>query len=49
MTYLGRYPKEAAHRVLVIEYFVEQHVEELFNAVRQKMTGQAQRALSRAR
>jgi hypothetical protein len=37
--YLARYPKEAANRVLVIEYFVDQQVEELFKVVRQKMTG----------
>jgi hypothetical protein len=37
--YLARYPKETANRVLVIEYFVDQQVEELFKAVRQKMTG----------
>src|SRR5436190_723279 len=33
------YTNEAAHRVLVSDYFVEQHVEELFKAVRQKMSG----------
>jgi hypothetical protein len=36
--YLARYPKEAANRVLVIDYFADRQVEELFKAVRQKMT-----------
>lgn len=35
--YFARYPKEAANRVLVIEHFVGQHIEELFKAVRLKI------------
>ena len=37
--YLAGHSKEAAHRMLVAEYFVERHMEKLFKAVRQKMVG----------
>ena len=35
--YFTCYPKQVANRVLVIEHFVSQHVEELFEAVRSKI------------
>jgi hypothetical protein len=35
--YFARYPKETANRVLMIEHFGGQHVEELFKAVRLKI------------
>jgi hypothetical protein len=38
--YFTCYPKQVANRVLVIEHFVSQHVEELFKAVRSKIVAQ---------
>jgi hypothetical protein len=38
--YFARYPKETANRVLVIEHFGGQHVEELFKTVRLKIVTQ---------
>jgi hypothetical protein len=38
--YFTCYPKQVANRVLVIEHFVSQHVEELFEAVRSKIIAQ---------
>ena len=38
--YFTCYPKQVANRVLVIEHFVSQHVEELFETVRSKIVAQ---------
>ena len=35
--YFTCYPKQVANRVLVIEHFVSEHVEELFEAIRSKL------------
>jgi hypothetical protein len=38
--YFTCYPKQVANRVLMIEHFVSQHVEELFETVRSKIVAQ---------
>ena len=38
--YFTCYPKQVANRVLVIEHFVSQHVEELFEVVRSRIVAQ---------